>query len=130
MGAGIPIGVPSSTVTMACISSNLAITTGAEKIMSGQADIIVAGGVETFSDVPIRFSKPIRQRLLQLSKAMKKGPMGALGLLKGLKLSDLAPEAPAIANYTTGEVMVITSIIYITLLPPPSLYYDYICIIN
>lgn len=43
MGAGIPISVPSSTVTMACISSNLAITTGAEKILSGQADIIVAG---------------------------------------------------------------------------------------
>ena len=43
MGAGIPISVPSSTVTMACISSNLAITSGAEKILSGQADIIVAG---------------------------------------------------------------------------------------
>lgn len=134
MGAGIPISVPSHTVTQACISANQAITTGAEKILAGQADIIVAGleifwytllsmsqliellalfcskgGVETFSDVPIRFSKPIRQRLLQLSKAMKKGPMGALGLLKGLSLKDLAPEAPAIANYTTGEVMVCES---------------------
>ena len=30
----------------------------------------------------------------------------ALGLAKGLKLSDVfTPEAPAIANYTTGEVM-------------------------
>lgn len=66
---------------------------------------MVAGGCETFSDVPIRFSKPIRQRLLGMNKAMKKGPLGALGLLKGLKLKDLAPEAPAIANYTTGEVM-------------------------
>ena len=105
LGAGIPISVPSSTVTKACISSNLAITSGAEKIMAGQADIVVAAGVETFSDVPIRFSKPIRQRLLKLSKAMKGGPMGALKLMKGLKMADLAPEAPAIANYTTGEVM-------------------------
>lgn len=104
-GAGIPIHVPSHTVTQACISANQAITSGAEKILTGQADIVIAGGAETFSDVPIRFSKPIRQRLLNLSKAMKKGPMGALGLLKGLKLGDLAPEAPAIANYTTGEVM-------------------------
>lgn len=104
-GAGIPVSVPSNTVTMACISANQAITSGAEKIISGQADIIVAGGVETFSDVPIRFSKPIRQRLLAMPKAMKKGPMGVLGLLKGLGLKDLAPEAPAIANYTTGEVM-------------------------
>jgi acetyl-CoA acyltransferase len=109
MGAGIPIGVPASTVTMACISSNLAITTGAEKIMTGQADIILAAGAETFSDVPIRFSKKLRQRMLQLPKAAKKGLPGYLGLLKGLSLADLAPEAPSIANYTTGEVMVSTS---------------------
>ena len=63
MGAGIPINVPSHTVTQACISANQAITSGAEKILSGQADIILAGGVETFSDVPIRYSKPIRSRL-------------------------------------------------------------------
>jgi acetyl-CoA acyltransferase len=43
MGAGIPISVPSHTVTQACISSNQAITTGAEKIMAGKADIIIAG---------------------------------------------------------------------------------------
>ena len=43
MGAGIPISVPSHTVTQACISSNQAITTGAEKILAGQADIVVAG---------------------------------------------------------------------------------------
>ena len=43
MLSGVPISVPASTVTMACISSNLAITTGAEKILSGQADIVVAG---------------------------------------------------------------------------------------
>ena len=41
-----------------------------------------------------------------MSKVAKKGIPGYLGLLKGLKLADLAPEAPAIANYTTGEVMV------------------------
>lgn len=49
---------------MACISANQAITTGAEKIMSGQADVVVCGGCETFSDVPIRFSKPLRSRML------------------------------------------------------------------
>ena len=43
MGAGIPNSVPSHTVTQACISANQAITSGAEKIMTGQADIVVAG---------------------------------------------------------------------------------------
>jgi acetyl-CoA acyltransferase len=105
MGAGIPISVPSTTVTQACISSNLAITSGVEKILAGQAEIIVAGGCETFSDVPIRFSKPVRKKLIGLPKVMKKGPMAILKHLKGLGMKDIAPELPAIANYTTGEVM-------------------------
>jgi acetyl-CoA acyltransferase len=105
MGAGIPFSVPSHTVTQACISANQAITSGAEKILAGQADIVLAGGAETFSDVPIRYSKKVRERLLKANKLMKGGPMALLPLLKGLSLKDLAPEAPAIANFTTGEVM-------------------------
>jgi len=105
VNSGVPMSVPSHTVTQACISANQALTTGAEKILAGKADIVLTGGCETFSDVPIRFSRPVRQRFLGAAKAMKKGPAGALGLLKGLQMKDLAPEAPSIANYTTGEVM-------------------------
>jgi len=105
INSGFPVSVPAHTVTMACISANQALTTGAEKILAGKADVILCGGCETFSDVPIRFSRPIRERMLAAGKAMKKGPLGGLKLLKGLKLKDLAPEAPSIANYTTGEVM-------------------------
>lgn len=106
LNAGFPHSIPAQTVTMACISANLALTTGAEKILSGQADVVIAGGCETFSDVPIRFSKPLRKKFLGLQKAMKGGPIGGLThMLKGLKPAHLAPEAPSIANFTTGEVM-------------------------
>ncbi|KAF4316682.1 hypothetical protein JM18_008249 [Phytophthora kernoviae] len=105
LGAGIPKNVPAHTVTQACISSSQAICAGAEKILSGKADVVLAGGVETFSDVPIRYSKPIRERLINANKAMKEGPLGALKLLKGLKLKDLAPVAPAIQNFHTREIM-------------------------
>jgi len=81
------------------------VSTGAEKILSGQADVVLAGGSETFSDVPIRFSKPLRQRFMTAEKAMKRGPAGILGLLKGLKMKDFAPEPPAIKNFSTDEVM-------------------------
>merc|ERR1719197_1838823 len=105
LAAGIPKTVPSHTVTQACISSNQAICTGINLIQTGQADVIIAGGVETMSDVPIKFSKPLRERMLALNK-MKKAPTSAkLGLLKGLKMKDLAPEAPSISNFITGEVM-------------------------
>lgn len=73
--------------------------------------MVIAGGAETFSDVPIRLTRPIRQKLITMPKAMKKGgPLGAVKhLLKGLKLKDLTFETPAIANYTTGEVMGVSS---------------------
>ncbi len=105
MHAGLPHDIPAHTVSLACVSANAAICQGAEKILSGQADVVIAGGCETFSDVPIRYSRPIRKRLLGAAKAMKKGPAGALSLLKGLKLKDFAPEAPSIKNFTTDEVM-------------------------
>jgi acetyl-CoA acyltransferase len=72
---------------------------------------VIAGGVETFSDVPIRLTRPIRQKLITMPKAMKKGGMiGAIRhLAKGLKMKDISLETPAIANYTTGEVMGVSS---------------------
>ena len=66
--AGIPRGVPAHTVTQACISSNQAICSGINLIQTGQADVVIAGGVETMSDVPIKFSKPIRERMLATRK--------------------------------------------------------------
>jgi acetyl-CoA acetyltransferase family protein len=103
LSAGIPKNVPSHTVTQACISSNQAICSGINLIQTGQAEVVIAGGVETMSDVPIKFSKPLRERMLASRKA--KGLSKKLGLLKGIKLKDLAPEAPSIANFITGEVM-------------------------
>ena len=95
----------------ACISSSVAITSAVEKILAGKASTVIAGGVETFSDVPIRLTRPIRQKLITMPKAMKKGgPLGAVRhLLKGLKTKDISLETPAIANYTTGEVMGVSS---------------------
>jgi len=101
--AGVPRGVPAHTVTQACISSNQAICTGAANIMAGQYDVVLAGGVETFSDAPIRYSRNIRKKLIKMSKAKSAGAMAGI-FFKGLRLADLAPEQPAISNFLTGEV--------------------------
>lgn len=103
LGAGVPDTVPAHTVTMACISSNQAITTGMGYINSGTADAVLVGGVESMSDVPIRFSRNIRKRLIKSQKV--KGLGGYLGLLSGLKMADLTPDLPAVAEFSTGEVM-------------------------
>src|SRR5690606_36927986 len=96
LAAGIPRTVPASTVTMACISSNVAIAMAVDQIRSGNANIIIAAGVETMSDVPIRFSRKLRSRMIASQKA--KSVMDYLGLLRGLGLKDLAPEVAAHAS--------------------------------
>merc|ERR1719506_672311 len=104
LGSGLPKSVTGHTVTQACISANQAICNGVQQIQTGRADVVIAGGVETFSDAAIRFSRPLRKKLILSQKI--KTPMGKVkSILKGLKMKDLAPETPAIANMLTGEVM-------------------------
>ena len=106
LGAGLLKTTPAHTVSMACISSNQAITTAAEKILSGRADVVLAGGAETMSDAPIRYNEKMRKRLIGAGKAMKKGPVGMVNhFSKGFSVKELVPEAPAVANFITGEVM-------------------------
>lgn len=111
INAGLPVHIGGHTVSMACISSSAAICAAADKIRCGQASSILAGGVETFSDVPIRLTRPMRQKLITMPKVMKKGgPLGAVKHLMGLKMKEMfGLETPAIANYTTGEVMGVSS---------------------
>lgn len=103
LAAGIPNRVPAFTVSMACISSNQAVTSGVDLIRSGQVDVVIAGGTETLSDPPVRFRRPVRKRLFEARQA--NGPADYWELLQGLSPGDLLPESPAIAEFSTGEVM-------------------------
>jgi acetyl-CoA acyltransferase len=103
LAAGIPNSVPAFTVTMACISSNQAVTSGVDLIQAGGADRVIAGGTETLSDPPIRVSRPVRRRLFEARRAGS--VQDYLQLLEGLRPSDLLPESPSIAEFSTGDVM-------------------------
>ncbi|XP_015791239.1 trifunctional enzyme subunit beta, mitochondrial [Tetranychus urticae] len=100
---GLPLNIPAHTVTQACISANQAITTAIGYINSGIVDVAIAGGVEYLTDVPIRYSREMRQLMLAANKVKK--PAQYLSLLSKFKLKYLAPELPAIAEFTTNEVM-------------------------
>ncbi|HEU0190206.1 MAG TPA: acetyl-CoA C-acetyltransferase [Mycobacterium sp.] len=53
LAAGYPEEVPGVTVDRQCGSSQQAISFGAQAIMSGTADLIVAGGMQNMSWIPI-----------------------------------------------------------------------------
>lgn len=103
LAAGLPMSVPANTVTMACVSANQAITSGIGYINSGTYEVVIAGGVETASDVPIRHSKKMRQMLLKLNKA--KSNKDRLNILKKLRPDYFAPELPQLSEFFTGQIM-------------------------
>uniref|UniRef100_A0A803VM36 Trifunctional enzyme subunit beta, mitochondrial n=1 Tax=Ficedula albicollis TaxID=59894 RepID=A0A803VM36_FICAL len=103
LGAGFSDKTPAHTVTMACISSNQAMTTGVGMIAAGQCDVVVAGGVELMSDVPIRHSRKMRKTMLTLNRAKTLGQK--LSLISKIRPDYFAPELPAVAEFSTSETM-------------------------
>jgi 3-oxoadipyl-CoA thiolase len=56
--AGLPVTVPGVTVNRLCGSGLQAVIDGARAIGAGEADLIVAGGVESMSRAPLVMAKP------------------------------------------------------------------------
>lgn len=56
--AGLPTSVPGMTVNRYCSSGLQTIAIAAEKIMVGFADVVIAGGVESMSMIPMGGNKP------------------------------------------------------------------------
>ena len=57
IGAGIPKGVPAETVNKVCASSLRAVVLADLLIRAGQADVVVAGGMESMSNAPYLLPK-------------------------------------------------------------------------
>src|SRR5207253_1850455 len=103
LGTGLPRKIPGYTVGKACASANQAIASAADLIYRGYADTVIAGGSESLSDIPILFSKKFADVLVSASK--QKSVAGQLAAFARVRPRALAPEAPAIAESTTGLSM-------------------------
>uniref|UniRef100_A0AC35TTZ8 Trifunctional enzyme subunit beta, mitochondrial n=1 Tax=Rhabditophanes sp. KR3021 TaxID=114890 RepID=A0AC35TTZ8_9BILA len=101
--AGFPDNIPAHTVTLACISSNVAASDIIAKIQTGYCDAGIAGGAELLSDVPIRYNRKARSAMLSLNKAKVLGQK--LGYGQTIIKNILSPELPAVAEFTSGETM-------------------------
>jgi acetyl-CoA C-acetyltransferase len=63
LAAGLPDHVPGTTVDRQCGSSQQAVHFAAQAVMSGTADVVVAGGVQNMSAVPIGYAMTAGQPL-------------------------------------------------------------------
>jgi acetyl-CoA acyltransferase len=99
----LPKGCEAYTVGRACASANQAITDAADQILLGHHDVVIAGGAESLSNVPILHSRSMSEKLLAFSRA--KGTAQRVRLLGSIRPRDLVPITPAIAEPSTGETM-------------------------
>ena len=99
----LPRTVAAYTLNRACASGAQAICNAADQINAGHADVILAGGVDTISDVPILHTRKFAQVLA--GAARTRSFTGRLGLFAQLRPRDLRPVSPAIAEPSTGESM-------------------------
>ncbi len=101
--ATLPEFVPATTVSRACTSANQAIADGVNLIEMGYADLIVAGGAESLSHIPITVSDKLSKGLVAASRA--RDLKGKVGALSDVRPKDLVPVRPDIEEPTTGETM-------------------------
>lgn len=78
LDAGLPIEVPATTIDFQCGSSQQAVGLAAGMIASGQVDIMVAGGVENMSRVPMGSSlagggAPFTDRIMEQYNMIPQG---------------------------------------------------------
>ena len=95
--------IPAYTLNRACASSAQAIGNAADQIALGHADTVLAGGVESLSDIPILHSRRFSRVLVDASRAKSVG--GRLAAFRRARPRDLVPVTPAIAEPSTGESM-------------------------
>jgi acetyl-CoA acyltransferase len=95
--------IPAYTLNRACASAAQAIANAADQIALGHADTVLAGGVESLSDIPILHSRRMSRVLVDASKARSLGArVAAFGRVRP---RDLVPVTPGIAEPSTGESM-------------------------
>src|SRR5881409_3006529 len=98
-----PKEIPAYSLNRACASSGQAVANAYDEIMLGDGDVVLAGGVESLSDIPILASRRLADILVEASKAKSLG--ARVGAFSKVRPRDLVPVSPAIAEPSTGESM-------------------------
>ncbi len=99
----LPPTIPGVTVNSTCASSCRAMTFGAQSLLAGESRVVLAGGAESMSNVPVTYSRNAAQLFQELGKA--RTVKARLAVLAKLRLKDLAPVPPAVAEHSTGRTL-------------------------
>lgn len=100
LGTGMNVHTDAYSVSRACATSFQAVANVAESLMAGTIRAGIAGGADSSSVLPIGVSKKLARVLVDVNKARTMSQR--LKLFSRLRLRDLMPVPPAVAEYSTG----------------------------
>lgn len=103
MRTNFPPSVDAYSVSRACATSTQAIVNGAQAILTGDAEIVIAGGADSLSKPPILYDDAVVDALMAASSA--KDLPGKVRAFASLRPKDLAPRPPALADLSSGLTM-------------------------
>jgi acetyl-CoA acyltransferase len=98
-----PREIPAYTLNRACASGTQAVSAAHDQIALRHADVVIAGGVESLSDIPILASRRLADILVEASKAKSLG--ARVRVFSRVRPRDLIPVSPAISEPSTGQSM-------------------------
>jgi acetyl-CoA C-acetyltransferase len=103
LGSRLSPWSPAHDLQKACDTGLEACISIAAKIVTGQIDVGIAGGVDTVSDAPIAVNDDLRRVLLEFNAA--KSPAERVKLLGQLRPTQIVPEIPRNEEPRTGMSM-------------------------
>jgi len=99
----MPASVDSYSVSRACATSTQSIVSGTQAILSGDVDIVIAGGADSLSKPPITYDDAVVDALMAANAA--KDLPSKVKAFASVRPKDLAPRAPALADLSSGLTM-------------------------
>ncbi|MEX0757851.1 MAG: acetyl-CoA C-acyltransferase FadI [Acidimicrobiia bacterium] len=103
LNSHLPDEVEAYSVSEACITSYRTTVNAAASIAAGNADVVIAGGVDTLSHAPVVVSDQLQETLNRLADATTVGER--VRLISQLRPGDLLPQSPDLEEPSTGETM-------------------------
>ena len=104
--AGLPEKIPAFTVHRNCASGMEAITTAASKIWAGEAEILLVGGTESMSNIPLLFNKKMTNLFSNLFKAKTIGQkLAAISKFRPSFLSPVVGIQQGLTDPISGLIM-------------------------
>ncbi|WP_040282227.1 acetyl-CoA C-acetyltransferase [Tessaracoccus massiliensis] len=103
LGSSLSPLTPACDLQQACATGLESVVYASNKIRLGQADVAIAGGVDSASDAPIVVTEPLRKALLKLNRA--RSLPDKLAAISRILPADLMPVPPGVVESRTGLSM-------------------------